>query len=85
MSDKITLAPGQETADYAFEGNSFAELGAKLDEFYANIDYNKAHPSGSVSAHVAITTLRSFQNGVERVSMGHHRATVSVDRRGIGE
>jgi hypothetical protein len=86
VSDKIKLAPGQESAEYSFEGRSFADLGAKLDEFYSRIDYTKASPSGSPSAHVAITNFREFNRGeIVRTSLGHYRATVSVDRREAGE
>jgi len=81
MSDKITLAPGQQSAQYDFEAQSFEELGAKLDKFYYDIDYNKAHPHSGVSVSVNVSVLRSWQYGVERVSIGGHSASVIVERR----
>jgi hypothetical protein len=85
VSDKIKLAPGQESAVYDFKGGSFAELGAKLDEFYAALDHNHVATSGSPGVSCDINVLRSWQNGVERVTIGNYYATETIYRRGTAE
>lgn len=82
MSDKIKLAPGQQSADYYFCGENLADLGAQLDAFYQQVDYSVAEPSGSPSVDLPFHVVRSYQNGVERVSYGRPAATVTVYRRG---
>lgn len=82
MSDKIKLAPGQQQAEHYFQGDDLTSLGALLDSFYRNIDYNVARPSGSPSIDMPFHILSSYQNGVERVSYGRPSATVTVYRKG---
>lgn len=81
MSDKITLAHGQGSAAYGFEGDSFADIGRKLDDFYRRLDYNEVEPSSSVSLSVNINHIASFGEGIIRTSMGGYEADLTVHRR----
>lgn len=86
VSDKIKLAPGQQHATYDFGGESFAELGAKLDEFYASLDYSSVTASGCASVSVDITHMRNMQSAEPLLTtIGNHFATVDVYRTGVGE
>ena len=85
VSDKIALAPGQQSAEYFFVGENLADLGAQLDAFYRQIDYDKAAPSGSISIDMPFHVVRSWQNGVERVSYGRPSASLTVYKKGPGE
>lgn len=85
MTDKIALAPGQESAEYRFDAASLLDLGDKLDDFYRQLDFNVATPGSSISVDMPFHILRSYQNGVERVSYGRPSATLTVYRRGSVE
>lgn len=79
MSDKITLAPGQQNADYVFAGNSFEEVGRKLDDFYARLDYQALNASTDIPLSVDVYRISSMQE-VIRTSIGGYEAAVSVSR-----
>jgi hypothetical protein len=83
VSDKIRLAPDQQSAVYEIRAASFAELGAKLDEFYASLDYSEVATSGSPSVSADIRAIYDFQDRAPlRVSMGSYFATVDIYKRG---
>jgi len=82
VSDKIKLAPGQQSAEYSFSGDNLADLGAQLDAFYRQIDFDRAGPSSGISIDMPFHVVRSWQNGVERVSYGRPSASVTVYRKG---
>jgi hypothetical protein len=78
MSDKIQLAEGQRSAEYTIEGNgSLEELGKRLDQFFASVDYATTD-IGGVNLDVEVNQIRNYQSREPLMTSFSHSATVTL-------
>ena len=79
---KLALAPGQSSAVYRLEASSAEEIGRLVDQFIANLDFNKVDVSSDFDVSFGISHMRSYQEGTIRTSIGSFSTHIYLTRGG---